>query len=173
METQQQQSVEENPLAHLTPVELGDRLASAKMAIKNAEEYISELKAELLKHLGRGEFLQVASPMVQVGDEVIQPIASITIRHKSRITTTVPNDMIIRILEASHPDEFERLVAVEEVPAHTQKTLDKKEFLKTVDTDEKMFKDYGSQGYTPGISALMKHITVSESDWIEVTGLPK
>lgn len=153
---------EENPLASLTDEQVGLRLRDAKMAIRTATAYEEELKAELLTRIERGTALYVASPTVTVGDEVVQPIASVSIRHKSRSYLKYNEKKII--------EELKKVVSAGTLAitglVYTEKPKPPKERLNRDRFEEDVFKQ-------EILEPLRELVTKAESDWIEVGGLPK
>lgn len=161
METQQKTSVsketKEKTLSELSPDELGERLVGAKMAIREAENYVAELNTELLNRVGRGQVIYVSSPEVMVGKELVRPVASVEIRHKSRSSLKYREDQVIRILKEALANPYANGLVYTEDP---KERLDRKTF------EARVFED-------DDLASLRPFVRHSESDWIEVRGLPK
>ena len=144
------------------PQELAELDVEVREAIKALTEKKDGIEDILKQQLPRKGLLTVKTRVALETGGTAENI--VEVRHKSTSRKTIPDKQIIRLLEADYPEDAKRLIDIDEVPAHTEKVLDKKAFMRAMDEDE----DRVEEG---GLSALRRFVTVSESDWIEVRGL--
>jgi hypothetical protein len=150
-----EQKHRERKLSEIPPEELAEMLVDAEVAKRRAGEYVDELKAELLERVGRGQVLHVRAPRTLVKDEWVQPVGTVEVRHKSRSGLKYDEAQIIRLLK----DQIARPAYVS-TETRVVETLDRRAF------EKDLFE-------LPTLENLRKFVTPTESDWIEVRGLPK
>ena len=141
-------------MSKLTTEQLAERLVDAEMAKREAEAYAKELKDALLERIGRGQVVSVESPPVLVDGVEVRPMTSVEIRHKSSSKLKYREDQVIRLLED-----------LKLAPAYV--TLETREFK---ELDRRSFEQDLYE--MPGLGPVRRFVQQSESDWIEIRGLP-
>jgi len=175
METQQKtlKQILEEARQRATTERLDDKgpqeLAELTVEVRESINALTEKKVnieDILKQQLPRKGLLTVKQMVRLTDGSIAE-ATVEVRHKSSERKNIPDGQIIRLLAADYPEDYKRLVDVDEIPAHIEKNLDKKALMKAIEEDEALVE----KGAEAGISGLRRFISISESDWIEVRGL--